>query len=191
MNKKFTKFMSVILCAVMLLVVLPFSSMAVNKKTPPYVSVDASFANLRKDMKIGQTTYVEIDWCPPTDEPFEIKYYANGECCEVNFIPDDKGGVSGAEVKAVSYGSCFIGFQILDIDGNIMAIDTIEIRILEPVPFTERVELFFEGIIASLSMFGIFSTFLSAGFLSALFPKTSPKVFDTIAGFLLEHLGGK
>lgn len=191
MFKKSKKVLSVLLCVLLLAAAFPLSSTAADKKEPPYVSVDASFANLRKDMKIGQTTYVEIDWCPPTDEPFEIKYYANGECCEVNFIPDDKGGVSGAEVKAVSYGSCFIGFQILDTDGNIMAIDTIEIRILEPVPFTERVELFFEGIIASFSMFGIFSTFLSAGFLSALFPKTSPKVFDAIAGFLLEHLGGK
>lgn len=151
MNKKFKKIMSVILCAVMLLAVLPFSSMAVDKKTPPYVSVEAPFADERKELSVGQSTEVTIDWGPPEGVSFTIEYYASDDCCEVEFIPDDRGGVSGANVTAVSCGSCFIGFEILDVQGEILATDSIEIYVTEADNRTllERVGDFFKGMVGT------------------------------------------
>ena len=180
MNKTLKKLLSVILCVLMLTLAACINCYAVTAESEnAWVKVDAPFGNMRKDMKPGQKTHISIEWHVEPGVAYELKYYANGDCCEVEFIPDNKGGVSGADVTVVSYGSCFIGFQVLSPEGRIMAIDTIEIRALEPKPLLERIELFFTGIGASFSMLGIAFTFLSAGLLSAIFPN-SGKVLDKI-----------
>ncbi|MBQ6931201.1 MAG: hypothetical protein IJN38_03650 [Clostridia bacterium] len=186
MNYKTKKILSVIMCVLMFATAACVNCYAVTSASEnAWVKVDAPFANMRKDMKPGQKTHVSIDWHVEPGVDYQLKYYANGECCEVEFIPDNKGGVSGADVTVVSYGSCFIGFQVLSPDGRIMAIDTLEIRALEPKPLLERIELFFTGIGASFSMLGIAFTFLSAGILSAIFPnmgKFIDKIYLFFAG---------
>lgn len=129
MNKKFKKILSMILC--MSLLVAMFSVGAQAKYSSdeierPSVKVYTKFGQKTK-LDPGETTEVTIEYYPEFGVPFEIEYYANDPCCDVEFIQDDYPVIFTAKVKAVSPGTCTIGFRIVDLEGKTLAFDYIDI----------------------------------------------------------------
>ncbi len=163
---KIKRILSVFLCAAILLTAIPMSAFAANTgNATPYVEIKIDG---KDKIKRGETTEIYIDYSLGGYEDARIVWTA-AKYCEYEYVTDSETGFKvGARAKAVSVGDCWIHVKIVDSNGNVIANDSVTIKVLDSRPLGRKIKDFFEEAIASAPLLGLFTVYIVLGGISEI-----------------------
>lgn len=134
------KITAIILCAAMLIAVIPSAAFAADKPDN-YVEIKLK-EGCSDRILVGETSEIYVEYATDCEE-FELVWHIYGNACDsYEYVTDSETGmVTGIKINGVSVGSFNASVKMVDFHGNTLDIDIVEIRITEPDTRTEEEKL--------------------------------------------------
>ena len=169
MKRKVKRFLSVILCAAILLTVAPMSAFAADTgDETPYVEINISG---KDEIKRGESTEIYIDYSLGGHEDAQIVWTVT-EYCEYEYVTDYETGFKvSAKATAISVGECWVHVDIVDKNGSVLANDSVMIKVLDSRPLGTRIKEFFYLTIQEFAMLGYILTAAARGAVELIYQR--------------------
>ena len=161
--KGFKKLTSIILCAVLTFTALPIATFATDNDG---YHCEIKFKNeCPKNLTLGESTEIYIDYYVGENKDINIVWSVSGTMCEYEYITDSESGLgTGMKITCVSGGIFYAFVSILDLDGNELAKDNIEIwcEVPDNKPLNEKIDEFIDMLPANSGLLGYCLAYIAA-----------------------------
>ncbi len=153
--KGIKKLTAIILCAAMLLALMPTGVFAADESNQPYCEIKFK-DDCDAEISQGEVTEIYLDYYAGEYEEYQIVWTPSRYVCEIEYVTDENTGfATGAKITSVKEGMFHVIVELETADGVVIANDIVTITSTVPDnrrPFTEKLADWLESLPANMFM---------------------------------------